>query len=172
MKPTQSPGVCPLPPPVEAPLQLNNRQEAIVVEFTDERLSAHAGSAGFWSWLRGTGVIAELERLQPHSLPVFHNHLTPLTGRNRHPLRQPRSVAAGCSQPRWRARYWGAWRAARVGDTPHIHLSSFGRFQGQEADGTLLWHRFGDASLKFLALGRLVPVVARICFGCVIVAHG
>ena len=79
MKPKQSMGVCPLPPPVEAPLQLNNGREAIAVEFTDERLSAHAGSAGFWSWLRGTGVIAELERLLPHPQPVSNNHLTPLT---------------------------------------------------------------------------------------------
>ena len=71
-------GVCPLPPPVEALLQLNNGREAIAVEFTDERLSAHAGIAGFWSWLRGTGVIAELERRLPHPQPISHNHLTPL----------------------------------------------------------------------------------------------
>jgi len=78
MKPNQSKDVCPLPPPVEAPLELNNGREAIAVEFTDERLSAHAGIAGFWSWLRGTGVIAELERRLPHPQPISHNHLTPL----------------------------------------------------------------------------------------------
>ena len=79
MKPKQSSSVCPLPPRVDAPLQLNNGREAIAVEFTDEQLSAHAGSAGFWSWLRGTGVIAELARLLPHPQPVSPNHLTPLT---------------------------------------------------------------------------------------------
>ena len=49
MKPKQSKGVCPPPPPVEAALELNNGAEAIAVEFTDERLSAHAGIASFWS---------------------------------------------------------------------------------------------------------------------------
>jgi hypothetical protein len=49
MKPKPVTGTCPLPPPVEALLQLHNGREAIAVEFTAERLSAHAGSTGFWS---------------------------------------------------------------------------------------------------------------------------
>jgi hypothetical protein len=49
-QPKQSKGVYP-PPPPEAALELNNGTEAIAVEFTDERLRAHAGSASFWSWL-------------------------------------------------------------------------------------------------------------------------
>jgi len=42
MKAKQSKGTRPLPPPVEAALELNNGVEAIAVDFTDERLSAHA----------------------------------------------------------------------------------------------------------------------------------
>ena len=78
MKNKQSPGTCPFPLPVVTPLQLNHGREAISVEFTDERLSAHAGAAGFWSWLRGTGVMAQLESLLPHPKPLSNNHLTPL----------------------------------------------------------------------------------------------
>lgn len=72
-------GINPLPPPVKPTLHLNNGQESIAVEFTDERLSTHAGSASFWSWVRGTTAITELERLLPHPKPCSNNHLTPLT---------------------------------------------------------------------------------------------
>ena len=52
--------------------------KSIAVAFTDQQLSAHAGSATFWAWLHGTRWGATLGRSLPHRLPTSNNHLTPL----------------------------------------------------------------------------------------------
>jgi len=44
------------------------------VGFTGQRLSAHAGSATFWGWLRPTRWVESL----PHDEPLSNNHLTAL----------------------------------------------------------------------------------------------
>jgi len=52
--------------------------KAIAVEFTDQKLIAHAGSAPFWAWLRGTGWTRKLEEHLPHRPAVSNNRLTAL----------------------------------------------------------------------------------------------
>src|SRR5450759_5272793 len=52
--------------------------KSIAVGFTEQKLSAHAGSALFWGWLHGTGWGAALAGQLPHRPPMSNNHLTPL----------------------------------------------------------------------------------------------
>lgn len=52
--------------------------KAIAVSFTDQQLSAHAGSATFWAWLHGTDWRRVLAAQLPHRPPTSNNHLTPL----------------------------------------------------------------------------------------------
>jgi len=52
--------------------------KAIAVEFTDQKLSAHAGSAPFWAWLHGTGWRRKLEEHLPHRRAASNNHLPAL----------------------------------------------------------------------------------------------
>jgi hypothetical protein len=39
--------------------------KSIAIGFTDQRLSPHAGSATFWSWLRGPNRIQALTQALP-----------------------------------------------------------------------------------------------------------
>lgn len=50
----------------------------MAVEFTEQRLSGHAGSATFWAWLRPSGWVERLAAALPHRPPTSNNHLTPL----------------------------------------------------------------------------------------------
>ena len=59
-------------------MMLNNGRESITVGFTDAKLSPHAGSAAFWSFLRPSGFIDKLAAVLPHRAPVSNNHITPL----------------------------------------------------------------------------------------------
>lgn len=52
--------------------------KSIAVEFTDQKLSAHAGSATFWAWLHGTRWRERLAAPLPHPRPSANNHLTPV----------------------------------------------------------------------------------------------
>ena len=52
--------------------------KSIAVEFTEQKLSAHAGSATFWAWLHGTRWRDRLAAQLPHPLPTSNNHLTPV----------------------------------------------------------------------------------------------
>ena len=50
----------------------------MAVDFTDQRISAHAGTATFWGWLHPSGFVSVLEKALPHRMPRSNNHLTPL----------------------------------------------------------------------------------------------
>ncbi len=48
----------------------------MVVRFTDQQVSAHAGTAVFWAWLHGTGWIQRLAAALPHPVPTSNIRLT------------------------------------------------------------------------------------------------
>jgi hypothetical protein len=52
--------------------------KSIAVGFTEQKLSAHAGSATFWAWLHSTRWAESLAGHLPHPAPTSNNHLTPL----------------------------------------------------------------------------------------------
>ena len=78
MKTNQSKDDGPLHQTVATGFEFKNNGKAVVVEFTDQKLSAHAGSAPFWAWLHGTGWGAKLTAHLPHAPPASNNHLTAL----------------------------------------------------------------------------------------------
>ncbi len=78
MKKNQSEGNGPLHQTVAAGFEFKSGGKAIAVEFTEQQLSAHAGTAVFWAWLQGTGWGRRLEAALPHRLPASNNSLTPL----------------------------------------------------------------------------------------------
>src|SRR6187399_1092241 len=49
------------------------------IGFTEQNLSAHAGTAGFWAWLWATPFIGQLTGLLPHPAPRSNNHIRPQT---------------------------------------------------------------------------------------------
>lgn len=77
MKPRQSEGDGPLHQTVAAGFEFKSGGKSIAVEFTEQRLSAHAGTAPFWAWLHDTGWDKRLEAVLPHRLPESNNSLTP-----------------------------------------------------------------------------------------------
>jgi hypothetical protein len=77
MKTTQSLGTRPIHQTVAPTFKFKSGGKAIAVEFTDQRLSAHAGSATFWSWLHPLGWTKTLARALPHT-PLSNNRLAPL----------------------------------------------------------------------------------------------
>jgi hypothetical protein len=78
MKPRQSVDNGPLHQTVAEGFEFKYGGKAIAVGFTEQKLSAHAGSATFWAWLQGTDWQRELEAQLPHRQPTSNNHLTPL----------------------------------------------------------------------------------------------
>ena len=52
--------------------------QAIAIEFTDQQLSPHAGSATFWGWLRPLDWPRRLAEALPHRLPTSNNQILPL----------------------------------------------------------------------------------------------
>jgi hypothetical protein len=78
LKKNQSEDDSPLHQTVAEGFEFTAGGKAIAVEFTEQRLSAHAGSATFWSWVNGTGWRAMLGRQLPHAVPRSNNHLTAL----------------------------------------------------------------------------------------------
>lgn len=79
MKTTQSLGLCPVDQTVAGPIEVKWGGQSIQIAFTDQQLSAHAGSATFWAFLRQSGWIGLLERCLPHPRPKSNNHLSPLS---------------------------------------------------------------------------------------------
>ena len=57
--------------------------QAIAVEFTDQKLSANAGSAPFWAWLHGTYWNVKLAERLPHRAPASEDHLRAVPLRER-----------------------------------------------------------------------------------------
>jgi len=74
----QSAGTHPTHQTVAPRIQFKSGTKSIQIEFTDQKLSPHAGTATFWSFLHGSGWIPLLEKCLPHPLPKSNNHLQPL----------------------------------------------------------------------------------------------
>ncbi len=78
MKNIQSSGTHPVHQLVAGEFNFKVADKAIAVEFTDQQLSPHAGSATFWGWLHGTGWLQRLKAALPHAEPASNNHLSAL----------------------------------------------------------------------------------------------
>lgn len=59
-------------------MEFKSQGKAIAIEFTDQRLSPHAGTATFWGWLRPLDWVRRLTDALPHPLPTSNNHLLPV----------------------------------------------------------------------------------------------
>jgi hypothetical protein len=59
-------------------IQFQSGHKSIQIEFTEQKLSPHAGTATFWAFLRSSGWIGVLEKYLPHPQPKSNNYLTPL----------------------------------------------------------------------------------------------
>ncbi len=78
MKTTQSLGTRPVHQTVAPVFNFKNGGKAIAVEFTDQRLSPHAGSATFWGWLHPSGWVKALAVALPHAPSLSNNNITAL----------------------------------------------------------------------------------------------
>lgn len=78
MKHNQSEDDGPLHQTVAEVFEFKAGAKSIAVEFTEQKLSAHAGSATFWAWLHARRWAEVLGRQLPHRAPTSNNHLTPL----------------------------------------------------------------------------------------------
>jgi len=78
MKTTQSWGTRPVHQTVAPKLEFKSHGKAIAIEFTDQRLSPHAGTATFWGWLRPLDWVQRLTDALPQPLPTSNNHLLPI----------------------------------------------------------------------------------------------
>jgi len=76
MKKNQSEDNGPHHQSVAGAFEFKSAKKSISVEFTDQKLSAHAGSAVFWAWLHGARWKAKLEEHLPHRASESNNHLT------------------------------------------------------------------------------------------------
>ena len=79
MKTTQSSGTRPVHQTVAPAFNFKSGGKAIAVEFTDQRLSPHAGSATFWGWLHPSGWVQALAVALPHAPALSNNSITALT---------------------------------------------------------------------------------------------
>lgn len=77
-KTDQSAGNHPAHQTVASKIQFQSANQSIQIEFTDQKLSLHAGTAACWSFLQGSGWIGLLEKCLPHQLPKSNNCLQPL----------------------------------------------------------------------------------------------
>lgn len=78
MKKNQSQDNSPLHQTVAPGFEFKVGGRSIAVEFSQQKLSAHAGSSGFWAWVHGSGWVEALQRCLPHPRPTSNNHLDPL----------------------------------------------------------------------------------------------
>jgi len=76
MKSTQSSSTGPTHQSVTRELKLKIGTKSMAVGFTDQRISAHAGTAAFWGWQHPSGFVSLLQRVLPHPLACSNNHLT------------------------------------------------------------------------------------------------
>jgi hypothetical protein len=79
MKPNQSKGESPVHQSVAEKIQFQSAGQSIQIEFTDQQLSPHAGTATFWSFLHQSGWRELVEHCLPHPPPTSNNALSPLT---------------------------------------------------------------------------------------------
>lgn len=78
MKPKQSEDDGLLHQTVAEGMEFKVKGKSIALGYTEQRLSAHAGSATFWAWLHGTSWAERLREQLPQPVPSSNNHLTPL----------------------------------------------------------------------------------------------
>ena len=78
MKTTQSSGTRPVHQTVAGEFEVKGADKSITIGFTDQRLSPHAGSATFWSWLRPLGWHKLLAAALPQVLPLSNNKILPV----------------------------------------------------------------------------------------------
>jgi hypothetical protein len=79
MKPNQSKGESPVHQTVAEKIKFQSAGQSIQIEFTDQQLSPHAGTATFWSFLHQSGWGKLVGRCLPHPVSVSNNALPPLT---------------------------------------------------------------------------------------------
>jgi hypothetical protein len=77
MKTTQSSDTRPDHQTVAGKLEFKTGGKAIAIEFTEQALSPHAGSATFWGWLRPLNWARKLAEALPHQRPQSNNRLLP-----------------------------------------------------------------------------------------------
>lgn len=78
MKTHQSSDTRPLHQSVADALKFKAGAKTIEMGFTDQQISAHAGSATFWGWAHPCGFIRVLKRSLPHPPSRSNNHLDAL----------------------------------------------------------------------------------------------
>lgn len=60
-------------------IEFKNGRKTIQIEFTDQQLSAHAGTATFWAFVRGCRFVELLAQCLPHPRPLSNNQLPALS---------------------------------------------------------------------------------------------
>ena len=78
MKTTQLSDTRPVHQTVAGEFEVKGADKSITIRFTDQRLSPHAGSATFWSWLRPLGWPKILAAALPQVLPLSNNKILPV----------------------------------------------------------------------------------------------
>jgi hypothetical protein len=79
MKTPQSQGDSPEHQTVAEKIKFQSAGQSIQIEFTDQQLSPHAGTATFWSFLHGSGWRELVAKSLPHPRPTSNNALLPIT---------------------------------------------------------------------------------------------
>src|SRR5450759_1151504 len=79
MKTIQTSGTCPLHQTVAGKIKFQSAGQSIPIEFTDQQLSPHAGTATFWSFLHQSGWRELVAQCLPHPTPTSNHALPPLT---------------------------------------------------------------------------------------------
>jgi hypothetical protein len=77
-KTQQSAGTRPTHQTVASGIEFQSAGKSIEIGFTDQKLSPHAGTATFWSFLWGSGWIGLLKKCLPHAQPRSNNHIKPI----------------------------------------------------------------------------------------------
>jgi len=79
MKKPQSQGDSPDHQTVAEKIKFQSAGQSIQIEFTDQQLSPHAGTATFWSFLHQSGWRELVAQCLPHPMPISNNALLPIT---------------------------------------------------------------------------------------------
>jgi hypothetical protein len=78
MKTNQSSSTCANHQTVAPKFEIKTGSKAIAIQFTNQRLTAHGGSAAFWGWLRSRRWAEQIALVLPHALPRSNNNLQPV----------------------------------------------------------------------------------------------
>jgi hypothetical protein len=79
MKPNQTKGGNPVHQTVAEKIQFESAGQSIEIEFTDQQLSPHAGTATFWSFVHESGWREVVARCLPHPALTSNNALSAVT---------------------------------------------------------------------------------------------